>query len=266
MRRKSIVGAPLLLGMAVVLWILLVRVGRLPEFILPSPMRVLLVAWADRGLLLSAMLRTLGVSLMGLLLAVGLAFLSSMMMDIFPMVLRMWYPFVVLSQTIQILAVAPLIVIWFGFGVQSTLIIVILFCFFPINIALMQGLQNTPVEYLRQFRVLRARRWDMWRYCRLPSSLPSFFAGLRIAAAYALISATIGEWVGSSQGLGVYILRSKNALQTAQVFAGMLLCSLLSMALFGAVVLLERAVVPWYFQSGGRMFNTMSHPVAGRKG
>lgn len=229
-------------------WVVAIAVTRLPPFILPTPWQVMVELWSDRAILLPAALSTISISLMGLMLAVLFAFLSSMVMDLFPAVLRAWYPLVVLSQTVQILAVAPLIILWFGFGVQSTLIIVVLFCFFPINIALVNGFQNTPSEYTRQFRALRANRWQMWRFVRLPAALPSFFAGIRVGAAYAVISATIGEWVGGSGGLGVYILRSKNALQTAQVFAGMLLCSLLSMALFAAVVTIERTALARYTQ------------------
>ena len=234
-RRVAAVLPPLsAIGMLIAVWVAVIVVTRLPPFILPSPWQVALQIWHDRAILLRAMAATVGVSVVGLSIAVLIALLSSMVMDLFPMALRMWYPIIVLSQTVQILAIAPLIIIWFGFGVQSTLIIVVLFCFFPINIALVNGLRNTPPEYLTQFRAMRATKWQMWKYCRLPASLPSFFGGARVAAAYAVISATIGEWVGGSDGLGVYILRSKNALQTAQVFGGMALCSALSMALFSA--------------------------------
>lgn len=236
------------IGGLVVAWIAIIAITDLPAFILPTPWRVLAEVWNDRAFLLAAMLSTASVSLLGLLLAIALAFLCSMVMDLFPIMLRAWYPLIVLSQTVQILAVAPLIIIWFGFGVQSTLIIVVLFCFFPISIALTNGLQNTPPEYMRQIRTLRVNRWQIWRFVRLPSALPSFFAGVRVGATYAVISATIGEWVGSSQGLGVYILRSKNALQTAQVFGGMLLCSCMSMALFGAVLVIERTILARYSQ------------------
>lgn len=245
---KTLLPPILVIVGIVAVWVAAIAITRLPPFILPAPWQVITEMWNDRAILLSAALSTISVSLTGLILAILFAFLSSAMMDLFPAVLRAWYPLVVLSQTVQILAVAPLIILWFGFGVQSTLIIVVLFCFFPINIALINGLQNTPPEYMRQFRALRASKWQIWRFVRLPAALPSFFAGIRVGAAYAVISATIGEWVGGSGGLGVYILRSKNALQTAQVFAGMLLCSLLSMALFAAVVVIERTVLARYTQ------------------
>lgn len=235
-------------GGLLVAWLTLIALTRLPPFILPAPQQVLAEIVLDRAILFPAVLTTLGASLTGLLIAILLAFLASMVMDLSPSILRACYPLVVLSQTVQILAIAPLIIIWFGFGVQSTLIIVVLFCFFPITIALVNGLRHTPAEYTRQFRAMHASKWQIWRFVRLPSALPAFCSGVRVSAAYAVISATIGEWVGGSSGLGVYILRSKNALQTAQVFAGMLLCSALSMLLFGAIVLLERTSLRRYRQ------------------
>lgn len=246
---------PLCVVIAVVAgWIALIALTRLPSFILPSPWGVLTEIWNDRMLLSAAVLSTFSVALVGLIIAVLLALMLSVVMDLFPWVLRALYPLIVLSQTVQILAIAPLIIIWFGFGTQSTLIIVVLFCFFPINIALVNGLKNSPPEYLTQFRAMRATKWQAWRHARLPAALPSFFTGIRVGAAYAIISTTIGEWVGGRGGLGVYILRSKNALQTAQVFGGMVICSLLSVLLFAGVVIIERTALRRYTQNSTTPF------------
>ena len=235
-------------------WIGAVRVFDLPGFILPAPAEVLGAAWATRARLVPAILETTAAALVGLGAALGISIVTALGMDMYPLFRRACYPLIFLSQTVQILAVAPLIIIWFGFGRPSTLLITILFCFFPITVALVQGLANTPRAYVAQLRVLHASRWQIWRYARFPAALPALFSGIRVAAAYALIAATIGEWVGGSSGIGVYLLRAKNALRTDEVFAGMLTCSVVSIILFAIVVGIERRALPWHYRHGRQLF------------
>ena len=236
-------------------WIAAARIFALPTFILPRPRDVLYAAWETRELLSTAIISTTFSAGVGLLISLLLAGAMACAMDMWPFFRKSCYPLIVLSQTIQILAVAPLIVIWLGFGAPSTLFITVLFCFFPITITFTHGLASTPHEYIAQLSALHATRWQIWRYARLPAALPSLFSGLRVASAYALIAATIGEWVGGTRGIGVYLLRSKNALQTDRVFAGMLICSLMSIALFGVVVSVERLITPWHTRSGRHLFD-----------
>ena len=163
-----------------------------------------------------------------------------------PWLRRARYPLLVTSQTIPILALAPLLIIWFGFGMTPKVIIVALFCFFPIAINTADGLSSADPELLSLLRAMGASRGQIWRKVRLPASLPYFFSGLRIAAAYCIVGAIIGEWVGGNLGLGIYMLRSSNAFKTEQVFAAIVVSSLLSLALFGLVYLAERLLLPWY--------------------
>ena len=237
---------PLLsIGLLLLLWGIIVQLTHVPPLLLPAPRAVINALWEDRAILKVAIAYTLVATLIGLSIALLIALIAALAMDLIPLMRRALYPLVVVSQTIQILAVAPLIILWIGLGVRSTIAIVILFCFFPVLISLIQGLEGTPLSYMRQLHIMRATPLQIWWHLRFPYALSSLFAGLRIAVTYSVIAATIGEWVGGSPGLGRYILRSKNALQTAQVFSGMLITTLLSIMLFGIIVLIEHFCMPW---------------------
>ena len=225
------------------LWALLAA-GQLP-LVLPGPVRVLQAAWASRSSLGPAIAVTLLETAMGLTVALALAILLATAMAGLPPLRRALQPLLVASQTVQVLAVAPLLVMWFGFGLTPKVLVVALGCFFPLAISLSDGLAGVDRAYLDLFASLGARPTQTWRLLRLPAALPSFFSGLKIAVTYGVVSATIGEWVGGSQGLGLYMLRSKNALRIDQVFAGMWVTSVLSMALYAAAAWAERRAMPW---------------------
>jgi ABC-type nitrate/sulfonate/bicarbonate transport system permease component len=177
-------------------------------------------------------------------LVLGVALAAAM--DFSPFLRRALYPILVASQTVQILAIAPLLIIWFGFGLLPKVIIVVLVCFFPMAVSTADGLTSADPELVALLRSMGARRDQVWRMVRLPAALPSFFSGLRVAVTYSVVGATIGEWVGGSAGLGLYMLRSKNALATDQVFVAMLITSLLSIGLFVLIFAIERVALPWY--------------------
>ena len=242
----------MLIGALVLAWHLTAVASGLPTFILPSPVGVVAAGWETRDLLMRATGVTLLEAGLGLAVALGLGVGLAAAMDFWPLLRRALYPVLVASQTVQILAVAPLLIIWFGFGLLPKVIIVVLVCFFPLSVATTDGLTSTDPDYVALLRVAGARRHQVWRLARLPSALPSFFSGLRIAVTYAVVAATIGEWVGGTEGLGLYMLRSKNALATDQVFVAMLVTTLLSVSLFGLVTIAERLALPWYHSTERR--------------
>jgi ABC-type nitrate/sulfonate/bicarbonate transport system permease component len=129
---------------------------------------------------------------------------------------------------------------------------VVLFCFFPLAVSTADGLTSSDPELIALLRSMKANKKQIWRMVRMPSALPSFFSGLRLAVTYSVVAATIGEWVGGSPGLGLYMLRSKNALATDQVFAAMFITSLLSITLFMLVYGIERFALPWYYSAQRR--------------
>lgn len=250
--RRSVAPPVVLIGALVVGWYVAAEVSGLGSFILPSPWDVIRSGWETRDLLLDAIGMTMLATAIGLVLAVLAGIGLAALVDFWPLARRALYPILVVSQTIQILAIAPILVIWLGFGMTPTVSIVVLFCFFPLTISTADGLASADPELIALLRAMGAKRRQIWRMVRLPSALPSFFTGLRMAVTYSIVAATIGEWVGGSPGLGQYLLRSKNALATDQVFAAMLVTSLLSIALFLLVYGLERVTLPWYHSAERR--------------
>jgi ABC-type nitrate/sulfonate/bicarbonate transport system permease component len=243
----------LLLTFTLMAWqVVAVRSG-LAAFILPSPTQVAAAAWETRGLLGPAIATTLVETALGLAVALGLGVAIAAAMDLSSFVRRALYPILVASQTVQILAIAPLLIIWFGFGLLPKVLIVVLVCFFPLAVSTADGLASADPDLVSLLRSMGARRGQIWRLLRLPAALPSFFSGLRVAVTYSVVGATIGEWVGGSAGLGLYMLRSKNALATDQVFVAIVITSAISIALFGLVYAIERAALPWYYTAQRRI-------------
>jgi len=234
---------------AVAAWWGLAVASGLPRFILPTPTQVIGAGWRTRDLLGQAISITMLETIIGMGIALILAVMLATAMDLSGFLRRALYPILVASQTVQILAIAPLLIIWFGFGLTPKVIIVVLVCFFPMAVSTFDGLVSADPDYITLLRAMGASRAQIWRIVRLPAALPSFFSGLRVAITYSVVGATIAEWVGGSAGLGLYMLRSKNALATDQVFVGMLITTLLSIGLFTLVTLIERAVLPWYYSA-----------------
>ncbi len=247
--RVAALGLPSAVLLALVLMVWSLLAGGLSAFILPSPIEVARAGWETRSLLVSAVATTLVETAIGLAVAILLGVALAAVMDLFGLVRRAVYPILVASQTVQILAIAPLLIIWFGFGLLPKIIIVVLICFFPLAVNTADGLASTDPDLIALLRSMGARRSQIWRIVRLPAALPSFFSGLRVAVTYSVVGATIAEWVGGSNGLGLYMLRSKNALATDQVFVAILITSALSIGLFVAVSLIERRALPWYYSA-----------------
>src|SRR3954465_15300777 len=163
---------------------------------------------------------------------------------------RAVYPLLIGSQTIPIVVLAPILVILLGYGLLPKVVIVALICFFPIVVNGLDGLRLVDDDFIRMMRTLDATRWSIFRKVEFPGALPSIFSGMRVAATFAAIGAVFGEWAGSSQGLGYLIQASTPNLQTARIFAAILLLTLIAMALFGLVSLLERIFCPWVSRGG----------------
>jgi len=247
--RRDIVPPAALIAILIIGWYFVAKVSGLSSFILPTPLDVVQAGWETRSLLLNAIGITLSATGIGLLLALIAGIGIAALVDFWPLAHRALYPILVVSQTVQILAIAPILVIWFGFGLTPTILIVVLFCFFPLAISTADGLTSSDPEFIALLRAMGANKRQIWRMVRMPSALPSFFSGLRLSVTYSVVAATIGEWVGGSPGLGLYMLRSKNALATDQVFVAMFITSLLSVGLFMLVYGIERLALPWYYST-----------------
>ena len=237
---------PLLLALACLgLWEGYVRLAAVPATILPTPSRILTAGLGSLGLLTWHAAQTLAETLAGFGLAVLVAVVCAAAIDFFPLVRRALLPLLVTSQTIPIVALAPLLVLWFGYGALPKVLVVALVCFFPMVVATSRGLSATDPELLKLYRTFGASRRQVFRMVRLPTALPAFFSGVRIAITYSVVGALFGEYVGAAQGLGIYLQTAKNSYRTDLVFAVVAVTALMSLALFGLAVVVERLVIPW---------------------
>lgn len=236
-----------LLAALVLLWQWYASQPDIDAQILPTPLGVWSVLVGQRDILWQHMLVTLQETLIGFALALAAGVVFGTLIDFSPWLRRAIYPLLVASQTIPIITLAPLLVLWFGFGLVSKSIVVLLVCFFPIVVALADGLRSADPELIRLFRAFGAGPVRIFWSVRLPGALPSLFSGVRIAIAYSVIGAIFGEYVGASAGLGFYMQLKQHSFATAGVLAAIVVTALLSIALFASVALVERLALPWYF-------------------
>ncbi|NHM15745.1 ABC transporter permease subunit [Eggerthellaceae bacterium zg-887] len=216
-----------------------------PSFLLPSPLDVASTLVNDAPLLASHALVTLGEALVGLACGVAAGFLLAMAMDRFAVVDKALSPLVTISQTIPTVAIAPLLVLWLGYGMLPKVLLVALTTFFPITVSLASGFRSVDPDVIDLMRTMNASWWQMFRFAKLPAAADSFFAGLRISATYAVVGAVVAEWLGGFEGLGVYMTRVRKSYRYDQMFAVIFIISALSLLLMGAVRVLERACMPW---------------------
>ena len=227
-------------------WEAYVRLFDVQRWLLPAPSVIATTIGESRGLLWRHSLVTLeeivvgfGLALAGgVLLASGIAFSRTLE--------RAVYPFVIASQTIPIIVIAPLLLVWVGYGLTPKVIVVALIAFFPIVVNMVDGLRSADPDVVNLMRTLGARRWQIFIKIQVPSAMPFLFSGTRVAIAVSVIGAVIGEWVGSSEGLGYLMIRSKPLFLTERVFAAIAVLSVLGVALFLVVGVVERMAIPWW--------------------
>ena len=212
---------------------------------LPSPIDVV-KAFADNfSIMMKQAAVTLQETLYGLLIGIAIAFVIASLMDRFTIINKALYPVLVVTQTIPTIAIAPLLVLWMGFGMAPKITLVVITTFFPIAIGLLNGFQSVDEDAINLMRSMGARRLQIFRIIKLPNATASFFSGLRISAAYAVVGAVVSEWLGGFEGLGVYMTRVKKAYAFDKMFAVIVFISALSLVLMGIVVLLEKISMPW---------------------
>lgn len=239
-------AAPLI-AVAVILFIWYICCDRevVPAYMLPSPFDVI-KAFADN---FSVMMKQAAVTLQeacyGLGIGIALAFIISTLMDRFSFLYKALYPILVITQTIPTIAIAPLLVLWMGFGMAPKITLVVITTFFPIAIGLLNGFESVDPDAINLMRAMGAKRYQIFRYVKLPNATASFFSGLRISASYAVVGAVVSEWLGGFEGLGVYMTRVKKAYAFDKMFAVIVFISVISLVLMGLVSLLEKACMPW---------------------
>jgi ABC-type nitrate/sulfonate/bicarbonate transport system permease component len=212
---------------------------------LPGPWLVATSTWDDRADLGPAMWATTKEALLGIALAVACALLLAVAIDWSRAVRRSVYPLVVISQTIPLIALAPLVIIWFGLGPAPKIVLVALFTFFATAVGTIQGLASADVEAMNLLRTMGASRLQLLWRVRLPSALPQFFTGLKVSVTFAYVAAIFAEYVGATAGLGYYMSSARQFENTDLVFGAVIVTAALTLILFALVAALERTVLRW---------------------
>lgn len=240
-------AGPALAAVAILIlgWEAYVRFSDISPTALPAPSRIIVQGFGQREALARHGLATLQATMFGFSASLAAAFLFSILIDFYRPLRRALFPVFIITQTLPLVAIAPLIVLWFGFGLTPKIVLVALVTFFPMLVALAQGYEATDRNIAALLVSMGAARWRIFLMARLPSALPYFFAGLRISITYAVVGAIFAEYAGAARGLGIYILNAKNNFRPDLVLAAVFVSATLTLLLFGATVLLQRAVMPW---------------------
>jgi putative hydroxymethylpyrimidine transport system permease protein len=225
-------------------WELYAELGGVDELILPAPSQIATALWDDRGLLWSNFLVTAQEVALGILAALAIGVACAIALHFSRTLRRATYPLLVASQAVPVVIIAPLLVVWLGFGIAPKIAIIALVCFFPIVVTTLDGLSRVDRETLSMLRTLDASRWAAFRYAEAPAALPAALSGAKIAVAIAVIGAVFAEYAGSSEGLGHLILQAIPQLETARAWAAVVVLAAFAVALFYALDRAQR-LVPW---------------------
>lgn len=226
-----------------ILWEILVKLTETPKWLLPAPSDVLKEGLNGFGDLSTHLLSTIQLSILGLVIGSSVGLIIAIILYRLPKVNQVLYPLLILSQNIPTIVLAPLLIIWFGFGVMPKLIVISLVCFFPIVIASMDGFRQTAPELKHYMEMIGATRNQIFWKLEMPHSLPSIFSGLKIAATYSVMGAVISEWLGAKSGIGVYMTLAQSSFRIDRVFVAIFFIMLLSVLLFGVIRLIEKLVI-----------------------
>jgi ABC-type nitrate/sulfonate/bicarbonate transport system permease component len=238
--------ALLLVSVGLLAWQWCVTAFAIRPQVLPSPARVLEQGWAAREQIWANTLPTLQVTAVGFAVSLALGWALAVAVDFSPWLRRALTPLLVASQTLPIIAIAPLLIIWFGFGLLPKVVVIALVTFFPVAVGLIEGFAATDRQATNLLRSMGATRWQQFRYVRLPGAMPAFFTALRIGITYAVTGAIFAEYVGATAGLGIFMNLQKNSFRTDLVLAAVAVTALLSITLFALTHVVQRLLIPWY--------------------
>lgn len=239
-------GPPVLaVGSLILAWEISVWTSGIAPTTLPAPSRIWMQMLEHRAALADHAGATVRATVLGFACSLSAAFVFSVLVDFFRPLRRALFPIFIVSQTLPLVAIAPLIVLWFGFGLMPKILLVALVTFFPMLVALAEGYEATDPDVTALLASMGASRRRIFLLARLPSALPYFFAGLRISITYAVVAAIFAEYAGSAKGLGIYILNAKNNFRPDLVLAAVMVSSTLTLALFTTTLIVQRLVMPW---------------------
>ncbi len=244
-RLQTIITSVVTIVVVIILWEISVRLFNVPEFLVPTPTAVLVKMAEKASLFYVHFYITLYETLLGFLLGVVIGIACASVIVYSRFLANVIFPVIVILQIVPKVAIAPLFLIWFGYGWESKMLIAFLIAFFPIIVNTVAGLRSVEPEMVELVRSLEATNWQIFRKVRLPNSLPYIFSGLKISITLAVIGAIIGEFVGGNQGLGYLIIVANFELDTPLMFGSLILLSAMGLVLYGIIELLERLLIPW---------------------
>ena len=233
------------LALILIIWQIVSVAGLVPGYMLPAPTQVIKAFISEFPALMENSKVTLLEAAVGLLCGVAFGFIMAVLMDRFEKLYQAFYPLVVISQTIPTVAIAPLLVLWFGYEMLPKVILIVIATFFPITVGLLDGFRSADKDTINLLRSMGAGKIQIFRYIKLPGAMSHFFASLRISAAYSVVGAVISEWLGGFSGLGVYMTRVKKAFAFDKMFAVIFLISIISLLLMKLVDLTQKKCMPW---------------------
>ena len=233
------------IAVILLLWQAICSLGFVESFMLPSPVQVVQAFLSEFPELMAHTGVTLAEAFLGLALGILLGFVMAVIMDQFEPLYQACYPLIVLTQTVPTVAIAPLLVLWFGYEMTPKVILIVITTFFPITIGLLNGFRSVDPDSIHLLRAMGAGRWQIFSHIKLPGAMSQFFSGLRISASYAVVGAVISEWLGGFNGLGVYMTRVKKAFSFDKMFAVIFLISIISLLLMKGVDLIQKKCMPW---------------------
>lgn len=246
MNRWKNKAAPVFLIAALLVgWEAVVRIREIPLYVLPAPSQVVEALIANRGTLAAHGAVTVAEALAGMAIALLLALVIGIAMDAFPAVKSGVYPVLVVTQTVPMIVLAPILIIYLGFGITPKILTVVLMCFFPIVVSFADAMGQMDEEYVQLVRSFGAGRWMAYRLVKIPAAVPGLISGLKVAATYSISGAVVGEWIGAQSGLGYYLLRVKNGYMLDKVFACVLVIVALSLCMNGVIRLFQAAAMPY---------------------
>ena len=229
----------------IVIWQLVCSLELVESFMLPSPVKVVKAFVAEFPELMLHLRVTLTEAVVGLVLGMILGFVIAVAMDACEVLYKAFYPVIVLTQTVPTVAIAPLLVLWFGYEMLPKVILVVLTTFFPIAVGLINGFKSVDQDEIKLLKAMGANKVQIFTHIKFPGALGQFFAGLKISASYAVVGAVISEWLGGFEGLGVYMTRVKKAFAFDKMFAVIFLISIVSLLLMKLVEILQKKSMPW---------------------
>lgn len=249
--QQQLIPAAFILTLLVI-WEAVVRIFHIPLYVLPSPVQVVQTLAAEAGTLWGHALITTMEAVVGIVIALMLAIILGVAMDRFPVVRQGLYPVLVVTQTVPMIVLAPILIIYMGFGAAPKILTVVLMCFFPVAVSFSDGLSQVDEEYVHLVRSYGTGKWGAYRLVKIPAAIPALLSGLKVAATYSISGAVVGEWIGSQRGLGYYLLRVKNGYMLDKVFACVLVIIFLSLCMNGVIRLYGYIALPYLHKSQRR--------------